>query len=87
MVIIYVIYRRYNIIILNHYNYFIIIISGNLVSLIEQHENEEEIGEILRNHPQGLLHEACNQGSVTSVKMLLERGVTTSEWDNVSSDN
>ena len=58
--------------------------SNLFLSLVEEKADEEDIQELLR-FPQGILHEACCQGTIAAVKMLLERGVATSEWDRVSS--
>ena len=55
--------------------------SDEIISLVEQ-QQEQEVLELLR-YPNGLLHEACNRGSPDLVKLLLERGVSTAEWDKV----
>lgn len=49
---------------------------------MEEKGNDEEVRELLMDSA-GLLHEACHQCSVTSVVILLDRGVPTSEWDKV----
>lgn len=63
--------------------YSFLFASDRIVSLVEEKGSNDEILELLRNS-HGLLHEACNQESVTSVKILLAKGVSTSEWNRVS---
>jgi ankyrin repeat protein len=45
-----------------------------------QEQKEDQVREILRTE-KGLLHEACNSGSVDDVKLLLSRGVPLSDWN------
>lgn len=58
-------------------------LSQEVLRLIKE-DKEAEASQLLRSDKE-LLHEACESGSVEAVNLLLDRGVTVSEWNKVSS--
>ena len=56
--------------------------SQEVLRLIKE-DKEAEASQLLRSDKE-LLHEACESGSVEAVNLLLDRGVTVSEWNKVS---